>query len=64
MLEQPAILTIYSGQQVVMGAALVGHPQSLTMKLDQLLHLVDRALQLVDVHANVTKLAVEHQIAG
>ncbi|MNW70577.1 hypothetical protein D3C74_499450 [compost metagenome] len=34
------------------------------MKLDQFLHLVDRALKLVNVHADVAQIAVEHQVAG
>jgi len=34
------------------------------MQLHQLLHLVDRALELRDVHADVAKIAVEQQIAG
>ncbi len=31
---------------------------------NQFLHVVDRALQMVDVHAYVREIAVNHEIAG
>ena len=42
----------------------IGNADRLAMDRDQLLHVVDRALQIVDVHADVAQIGMDDVVAG
>ncbi len=46
------------------GVRPVLDPQRLIVEVDQFLHLVHRALQVMDVEADVDEIAVDDEIAG
>ena len=42
----------------------VGDAERLAVEVDQLLHVVHRALQVADVHADVAQIALHHEEGG
>ena len=42
----------------------VGDAERLAVDLDQFLHVVHRALQVADVHADVAQIALQHEEGG
>ena len=47
-----------------LGVRMVGDAERLRLEQHQLLHLVDRALEMVGMLADVAQIAVQHQIGG
>ena len=60
MLERNAALADADGRGIV----AIGDAERLPLDVDQLLHVVDRALQVADVHADIAQIALQQEEGG